>query len=51
VVSDDVDAIHAKVAGADITAELHDTDFGSHTFSLRDPEGNAWTIDTYRGAP
>jgi uncharacterized glyoxalase superfamily protein PhnB len=53
VVSDHVDEIHAKVAaaGAEITAELHDTDFGSHTFRLRDTEGNAWTIGTYRGAP
>lgn len=53
VVSDHVDAIYAKAraAGAEITAELHDTDFGSHTFSLRDPEGNAWTVGTYRGAP
>jgi uncharacterized glyoxalase superfamily protein PhnB len=53
VVSDHVDEIHAKAsaAGAEITAELHDTDFGSHTFSLRDAEGNAWTIGTYRGAP
>lgn len=52
VVSDNVDAIHAKVkaAGADITAELHETDYGSHTFSLRDPEGNSWTVGTYRGA-
>ena len=53
VVSDRVDAIHAKAvaAVAKITAELHDTDFGSHTFSLCDTEGNAWTIGTYRGAP
>jgi uncharacterized glyoxalase superfamily protein PhnB len=53
VVSDHVDAIHAKVraAGAEITAELHDTDYGSHTFSLRDPEGNSWSIGSYRGAP
>lgn len=53
VVSDHVDEIHAKVtaAGAEITAELHDTDFGSHTFSLRDSAGNAWTFGTYRGAP
>ena len=53
VVSDHVDEIHANVAaaGAEITTALHDTDFGSHTFSLRDTEGNAWTIGTYRGAP
>ncbi len=52
VVSDHVDAIHARVvaAGAEITLELHDTDYGSHTFSLRDAEGNAWSIGTYRGA-
>ncbi|MFD9888916.1 VOC family protein [Amycolatopsis sp. NPDC059027] len=53
VVSDHVDEIHERVraAGAEITLGLHDTDYGSHTFSLRDPEGNAWTIGTYRGAP
>lgn len=53
VVSDQVDEIYAKAsaAGAEITAETHDTDYGSHTFSLRDAEGNAWTIGTYRGAP
>jgi uncharacterized glyoxalase superfamily protein PhnB len=53
VVSDHVDEIHARAlaAGAEITAELRDTDYGSHTFSLRDAEGNAWTIGTYRGAP
>ncbi|GAA4531174.1 VOC family protein [Amycolatopsis samaneae] len=52
VVSDHVDEIHERVraAGAEITLDLHDTDYGSHTFSLRDPEGNAWTIGTYRGA-
>lgn len=53
VVSDQVDAIHAKVkaAGAEIIDELHDTEYGSHTFSLRDTEGNLWSIGTYRGAP
>jgi hypothetical protein len=54
VVAEHGDAIHAKAvrAGAEIiTAELRDTHFGSHTFSLRDTEGNTWTIGTYRGAP
>lgn len=53
VVSDKVDEIYAraKSAGAEITAEPTDTDYGSHTFSLRDPEGNSWTVGTYRGAP
>ncbi|MFY9935063.1 MAG: VOC family protein [Streptosporangiaceae bacterium] len=53
VVSDDVDAIYqrAKAAGAQITAEPHDTDYGSHDFAARDPEGNRWTFGTYRGEP
>jgi uncharacterized glyoxalase superfamily protein PhnB len=52
VVSDRVDEIHARVRASDakITVELHDTDFGSHTFSFRDAEGNSWTVGTYRGA-
>jgi uncharacterized glyoxalase superfamily protein PhnB len=53
VVTDDVDAVHARVvaAGFDIAEALHDTDYGSHTFTARDPEGNQWTFGTYRGAP
>jgi len=39
-----------KAADAETTDELKDTDYGSHGFSLRDAEGNAWTIGTYRGA-
>jgi uncharacterized glyoxalase superfamily protein PhnB len=35
----------------DFPDELHDTDYGSHTFTTRDPEGNLWTFGTYRGAP
>ncbi|WP_326569408.1 VOC family protein [Amycolatopsis rhabdoformis] len=52
VVSDRVDEIHDRVraAGAEVTLGLHDTEYGSHTFSLRDPEGNSWTIGSYRGA-
>jgi uncharacterized glyoxalase superfamily protein PhnB len=48
-----VDAVHQRcvAAGARITRELEDTAYGSHTFSVRDPEGNAWTFGTYRGAP
>ena len=53
VVSDQVDAIYRRVraAGATVTQELEDTDYGSHTFTVRDPEGNLWTLGTYRGAP
>jgi uncharacterized glyoxalase superfamily protein PhnB len=53
VVTDRVDAVHrrAAAAGAEIVQELADTDYGSHTFSLRDPEGNHWSFGTYRGEP
>jgi uncharacterized glyoxalase superfamily protein PhnB len=52
VVTDHVDEVYARVraAGAEVTRELEDTDYGSHTFTVRDPEGNHWTFGTYRGA-
>ncbi|MEY9835206.1 VOC family protein [Streptacidiphilus sp. EB103A] len=51
VVTDDPDALcaRARAAGAEITAELHDTDYGSRDFAARDPEGNRWSFGTYRG--
>jgi uncharacterized glyoxalase superfamily protein PhnB len=53
VVVDDADGLYERVraAGADITDELHDTDYGSRDFALRDPEGNRWSFGTYRGEP
>ena len=53
VVTDDVDAVYerARAAGAEIIAEPHDTDYGSHDFAASDPEGNRWSFGTYRGAP
>jgi uncharacterized glyoxalase superfamily protein PhnB len=53
VVTDDVDAVYerARTAGAEIIAEPHDTDYGSHDFAARDPEGNRWSFGTYRGEP
>src|ERR1700746_1957651 len=53
VVSDDVDGVYrrAKAAGAEIIAEPYDTDYGSHDFAARDPEGNRWSFGTYRGEP
>lgn len=53
VVVDDPDALFERVraAGAEITAELHDTDYGSRDFAIRDPEGNRWSFGTYRGEP
>jgi uncharacterized glyoxalase superfamily protein PhnB len=49
VIVDDPDALHerAKAAGAEITRELQDTDYGSREFSAADPEGNVWSFGTY----
>lgn len=38
----------AKAAGAGIVRQLCDTDYGSHEFSVRDPEGHVWSFGTYR---
>jgi len=53
VVTDEPDALcqRARAAGAEITAEPHDTDYGSRDFAARDPEGNRWSFGTYRGEP
>ena len=53
VVTGQPDALYAraKAAGAEITAEPYDTDYGSRDFAVRDPEGNRWTFGTYRGEP
>ena len=50
LVVDDPDALYAraKAAGAEITRELTDEDYGSREFSVRDPEGNSWSFGTYR---
>ena len=49
VIVPDTDATYerAKAAGAEITRELQDTNYGSREFSARDPEGNAWSFGTY----
>jgi uncharacterized glyoxalase superfamily protein PhnB len=53
VVTGQPDALceRASAAGAEITAEPHDTDYGSRDFSAQDPEGNRWSFGTYRGEP
>lgn len=45
------DDLYRKVvdAGATITAELRDEDYGSHGFTCRDPYGVFFSIGTYRG--
>ena len=53
VVTDEPDALFARAtaAGAEILMGLHDTDYGSRDFAVRDPEGNRWSFGTYRGEP
>jgi uncharacterized glyoxalase superfamily protein PhnB len=47
---DEVDALHdrARDAGAEISMELTDQDYGSREFAVRDPERNVWSFGTYR---
>jgi uncharacterized glyoxalase superfamily protein PhnB len=53
VVVDDPDELFAQIsaAGAEITDGLHETDYGSRDFAIRDPEGNRWSFGSYRGEP
>ena len=53
VVVDEPDALCARIraGGAEVIVDLHDTDYGSRDFAIRDPEGNRWYFGTYRGAP
>jgi uncharacterized glyoxalase superfamily protein PhnB len=53
VVTDDPDGLFARAtaAGAQVLRELHETDYGSRDFAVRDPEGNHWSFGTYRGEP
>jgi uncharacterized glyoxalase superfamily protein PhnB len=59
VVTDDPDALFDRVtafdrvsaAGGAVIRVLHDTDYGSRDFAVRDPEGNSWFFGTYRGEP
>jgi|SRR5918996_1423981 uncharacterized glyoxalase superfamily protein PhnB len=50
---DDVDAhfARAKAAGAEITAELEDRDFGDRRYHASDPEGHRWMFATRVGEP
>ncbi len=50
IVDDGIDAAYerALAGGAEIVRELHDTDYGSRDFVVRDPEGNLWSFGTYR---
>jgi uncharacterized glyoxalase superfamily protein PhnB len=52
VVCDDPDGLfeRARAHGAEVLQGLKDEDYGSRGFTVRDPEGNVWTLGTYRGA-
>ncbi len=48
-----VDAAWQRVSGMlgiEVLQQLHDTDYGSHEFGVRDAAGNLWSVGTYRGA-
>jgi uncharacterized glyoxalase superfamily protein PhnB len=51
VVVDDADAAYerAKASGADVTEPV-DRDYGSREVTVTDPDGNRWSLGTYRGA-
>ena len=53
LVTDDVAAVWDRVqsAGAEVLRPLADVPHGGKEFSVRDPEGNAWSIGDYRGHP
>ncbi len=50
--TDDIDAVADRVAraGWEVLRPLADTSYGSREFAFLDPEGNAWSVGTYRGA-
>ena len=46
----EIDRLWAKALAADaeVVEELGEAPYGSHQFGLRDPDGNLWTVGTYR---
>ncbi|WP_224390170.1 glyoxalase/bleomycin resistance/extradiol dioxygenase family protein [Pseudonocardia sp. ICBG1293] len=50
---DDPDAVHARAvaAGAEITVAPVDQDYGARECAVADPEGNTWSVGTYRPSP
>jgi uncharacterized glyoxalase superfamily protein PhnB len=49
IIVPDADAVHARAqtAGAIIVRPLQDTAYGSREFTMKDPEGNTWSVGTY----
>ncbi|MEV4262044.1 VOC family protein [Kribbella sp. NPDC049584] len=52
LVHDDPDSLIGRAigAGAVVVQGLEDTDYGSRGFTVRDFEGNLWSVGTYAGA-
>jgi uncharacterized glyoxalase superfamily protein PhnB len=50
IVDNGIDAHFERsvAAGAEIVMELHDTDYGSREYMVRDFDGNLWSFGTYR---
>jgi uncharacterized glyoxalase superfamily protein PhnB len=50
IVDEGIDAHYerAVAAGAEVVRPIHDTDYGSRDYIVRDPEGNLWSFGTYR---
>ena len=40
-----------RAAGAEITRELNDTEYGSREYGAKDSEGNSWYFGTYQPFP
>jgi uncharacterized glyoxalase superfamily protein PhnB len=49
IVDEGIDAHYerAVAAGAEVVRPIHDTDYGSRDYIVRDPEGNLWSFGTY----
>jgi len=52
VVTPEPDALYerAKAAGLEITREIEDTEYGSRTFTVKDPWSVTWSFGTYPGS-
>ena len=50
LITDDVDGHHdrAVAAGCEVVQALVDQDYGGRGYTARDPEGNLWSVGSYR---
>jgi len=49
IVVADADAVYARAqaAGGKVVRPIQNTDYGSREFTVKDPEGNSWSVGTY----